>query len=183
MEYFTINANSIYYTLGIIGILYGFYKFAKNAVTNTSWYTLIRLIKETPENIVEIKKGQTEIFKEIKLQGKLVNSILDTLELAQIICDSNGECIKVNSKWISLTGLSQEEAHGNNWLISVHPEDRQEVQKKWYNMIAYNTPFEETFRYQHRINEIITKVKCTAIDVDDESGSRIYILGLSRILE
>lgn len=183
MENILTNANHLYYVLAIIAILYGFYKFTKNAITNAGWYTLIRLIKETPENIVEIKKGQTEIFKEIKLQGKLVNSILDTLELAQIVCDSHGECIKVNSKWISLTGLSQDEAHGNNWLISVHPEDRQEIQKKWYNMITYSTPFEETFRYQHRITEIITKVKCTAIDVEDESGSRVYILGLSRVLE
>lgn len=183
MEILIQNANHLYYVLGIIGVLYTFYKFISKNIRHSNWYTLIRLIKETPENIVEIKKGQTEIFKEIKLQGKLVNSILDTLELAQIICNTKGECIKVNSKWISLTGLSQEDAHGNNWLISVHPEDRQSVQKKWHNMIAYNTPFEEIFRYQHRITEVITKVKCTAIDVEDEAGNRVYILGLSRVLE
>lgn len=175
--------NQIYYILAIIGFLYAFYTFISKRIKNSDWFNLIRLIKETPENIVEIKNGQTEIFKEIKLQGKLVNCILDTLELAQIVCDTNGECIKVNSKWISLTGLSQEDAHGHNWLISVHPEDRQSVQKKWHNMIAYNTPFEEVFRYQHRITEIISTVKCTAIDVEDESGKRVFILGLSRVLE
>lgn len=183
MENFLNNVNHWYYVLTIIGTFYAFYKFISKRIVNSCWYSLISLIKETPENIVQIKKGQTEIFKEIKLQGKLVNSILDTLELAQIVCNTNGECIKVNSKWISLTGLSQEDAHGNNWLISVHAEDRQEVQKKWHNMISYNTPFEEVFRYQHRLTEIITKVKCTAIDVEDENGKRIFILGLSRVLE
>lgn len=176
------NINTVYYTLAVLGTLYGFLRFIKKIILKTEFYTLLRLIKETPELIVEIKKGQSEIFKEIKLQGKVVNAILDTLELAQFICDSEGKCIKVNPKWTSLTGLSEGEAHGHNWLLSVHIDDRQSVQKKWHNMIAYNTPFEEIFRYQHRVTEVITKVKCTATDVEDENGKRIFVLGLSRVL-
>jgi PAS domain S-box-containing protein len=176
------NINTIYYILTTIGIIYGFIRFIKNVILKTDSYNLLRLIKETPELIVEIKQGQNQIYKEIKLHGKIVNAILDTLELAQFICDSEGKCIKVNPKWTSLTGLSESEAHGHNWLLSVHIEDRQSVQKKWHNMIAYNTPFEEIFRYQHRITEVITKVKCTATDVEDENGKRIFILGLSRVL-
>lgn len=180
--FFTKNTNTIYYLLAIIGVLYSFYKFAKKTFLKSDTYNVFRLIKETPQLVVDIKDGQKEIIREIKLQGKVVNSILDTLELAQFVCDYDGKCIKVNSKWISLTGLSEEEAHGHNWLLSVHIEDRQEVQKMWHNMIAYNTPFEQIFRYQHRVTDIITKVKCTATDVLDENDQRIYILGLSRVL-
>ena len=181
-EILSNNINVIYYTLTTIGILYGCYKFLKNFILKTGWYNLLRLIKETPENIVEIKKYQTQIYNDIKLQSKVVNSILDTLELAQFICDPEGKCIKVNSKWISITGLSEDEAYGHNWLLSVHIDDRQEVQKKWHNMVTYNTPFEEIFRYQHRVTGVITKVKCTATDVNDDDGDRIFILGLSRVL-
>jgi PAS domain S-box-containing protein len=176
------NINTVYYTLMVLGIIYGFFRFIKKIVVKTDSYNLLRLIKETPELIVDIKQGQSQIYKEIKLQGKVVNAILDTLELAQFICDSEGKCIKVNPKWTSLTGLSEGEAHGHNWLLSVHIEDRQGVQKKWHNMITYNTPFEEIFRYQHRVTEVITKVKCTATDVEDENGKRIFVLGLSRVL-
>lgn len=176
------NITTIYYTIAVIGGIYGFYKFIKRVILKTDLYNLLRLIKETPENIVEIKKYQTEIFNDIKLQGKIVNAILETLELAQFICDSEGKCIKVNSKWISITGLSEDEAHGHNWLLSIHIDDRQSVQKKWHNMVAYDTPFEEIFRYQHRVTGVITKVKCTATDVQDEGGKRVFILGLSRIL-
>jgi PAS domain S-box-containing protein len=176
------NINTIYYTLAVVGVFYGFYKFVTKTFKKTDFYNLISLLNETPKMIVEIKEGQKDIFNEIKLQGKVVNTILDTLELAQFVCDPDGKCIKVNSKWISLTGLSEEEAHGHNWLLSVHIEDRQEVQKKWHNMIAYNTPFEEIFRYQHRVTNIITNVKCTATDVTDENDNRIFILGLSRVL-
>jgi PAS domain S-box-containing protein len=176
------NLNSIYYILTIIASLYAFYRFTLKFFKKTDTYNIVRLIKETPELVVKIKDLQKEIYKELKLQGKLVTSILDTLELAQFVCDSEGKCIKVNSKWTSLTGLSEDEAAGHHWLLSVHIDDRQHIQKKWHNMLAYNTPFEEIFRYQHRVTESISKVKCTAIDVDDEDGKRIFILGLSRVL-
>lgn len=181
-EFLESHLGTVYTFLAIIGILYGFYRFVTKTIKKTDFYNLISLLNETPKMIVEIKEGQKEIYSEIKLQGKVVNTILDTLELAQFVCDPDGKCIKVNSKWISLTGLSEEEAHGHNWLLSVHIEDRQEVQKKWHNMIAYNTPFEEIFRYQHRVTNIITNVKCTATDVTDENDNRIFILGLSRVL-
>lgn len=176
------NTNWVYYTLAIIGVIYTFIGFIKYRVKKADWFNLIKLITEVPSTIIEIKEGQKEIFNEIKLHGKVVNAILDTLELAQFICDFEGKCIKVNSKWISLTGLSEEEALGHNWLLSVHISDRQEVQKKWHNMIVDNTPFEEIFRYQHRVTNIITEVKCTATDVRDENGQRIFILGLSRVV-
>ena len=176
------NLTIVYYIITIVASLYAFYRFFSKFFKKTEAYNVIRLIKETPELVVKIKDLQKDIYNEIKLHGKLVNSILDTLELAQFICDSEGKCIKVNSKWISLTGLSEEEASGHHWLLSVHLDDRQNIQKKWYNMINYNTPFEEIFRYQHRVTGVITKVKCTATDVDDEEGNRIFILGLSRVL-
>lgn len=181
-QFLNENINIIYYTLTVLGILYGGFRFITKLIVKTDSYNLLRLLKETPELIVDIKKGQAEIYKEIKLHGKVVNAILDTLELAQFICDSEGKCIKVNPKWTSLTGLSEGDAHGHNWLLSVHIDDRQVVQKTWYNMITFNTPFEEIFRYQHRVTEVITKVKCTATDVEDENGKRIFVLGLSRVL-
>lgn len=181
-EFLKQNINWIYYTLTMFGIFYTFFRFIRYNIRKANWFNLLKLITDVPATIIEIKEGQKHIYNEIKLQGKLVNSILDTLELAQFICDSEGKCIKVNPKWTSLTGLSEGEAHGHNWLLSVHIEDRQSVQKKWYNMITHNTPFEEIFRYQHRVTEVITKVKCTATDVEDEDGKRIFVLGLSRVL-
>lgn len=176
------NMSWVYYTLLSIGTVYTFFVFIKNKITSTQLYNLLKLITEVPKNITEISEGQKKIFSEIKLQSKIINSILETLELAQFLCDSEGKCVKVNSKWISLTGLSEEEAQGHNWLISVHYEDRDRIQLKWTDMIENNTPFEEVFRYEHRVTKVITKVKCTALDVLDENDQRLFIIGLSRVL-
>lgn len=176
------NYEFVYYVLTIVGLVYGFYKFIKQQAKKSDWFNLLKLITEVPASISEIKKGQEQIALELKLQNKFINSILETLELAQFLCDADGKCIKVNSKWISITGLSEEEAKGHHWLLSIHFEDRDKVQQKWYHMIHDNTPFEEVFRYQHRVTRAITKVKCTANDVMDENGKRIFIIGLSRII-
>ena len=40
---------------------------------------------------------------------------------------SDGETIYVNPRWSELSGLSQDEASGNNWIDAVHPEDRKKV--------------------------------------------------------
>ena len=169
--------------LSIIGILITCFLFIKTKVKRSRFNTLLTLITEVPASIKNIESHQKLLYSEIKLQGKVVSAILDTLDLAHFISDAQGQCIKVNSKWISITGLPEADALGHNWLLSVHPDDRHNVQVKWQEMVDENTPFEEVFRYQNRVTSVITKVKCHATDVVDESNNRIFILGFSRILE
>jgi len=176
------NPESFYWFLSIIGLLYTSIRVIWSQLKKSKLPNLLKLITEVPETIVSIKEDQKNIYSEIKLQGKVINAILDTLELAQFLCDHEGKCIKVNSKWISLTGLSEEDALGHNWLLSVHSSDRDRVHEKWIDMVENKSPFEETFRYQHRVTGLITKVKCNATDVIDENNNRIFILGLSRAL-
>ena len=187
METFTqklhYNINSVYYLLSIIAILYTSVNFFSNRIKKTSLFNVIKLITEVPEKINQIQSTQHTIYTEIKLQHKIINAILDNLEIAQFLCNFEGKCIKVNAKWVSLTGLTESEALGHNWLLSVHPEDREDIQEKWNNMIQNNSPFEEVFRYQNRVNQVVTKVKCTATDILDENNTRVFILGLSKVID
>lgn len=177
------NMNNVYYLLSTLAILYTGLNIFRNKFKKTSVFSCIKLITEVPEKINQIQNTQHTIYSEIKLQHKIINAILDNLEIAQFLCNSEGKCIKVNAKWVSLTGLTESEALGHNWLLSVHCDDREDVQEKWNNMIINNTPFEEVFRYQNRVNQIITKVKCTATDIIDENGFRVFILGLSKVVD
>jgi len=136
-----------------------------------------------PEKLDHIKNLQSDMYCQIQLQNKISNCILDNIDIAQMICDSEGRCIKVNSKWTSMTGLGESECLGHNWLLAIStPEEREYIKNKWNDMIENNTPFEETFSYQNRISNQTTKVKCTASDILDEKKSRIYILALSKIV-
>lgn len=40
------------------------------------------------------------------------------------LCGRQGDIRYVNRMWCEITGLAVEQAHGRNWLMGVHPEDR-----------------------------------------------------------
>jgi len=181
-NFLTENVQNFYYFLSVVAILYTAYSLLIKRIKNSFFSTSIQLISQVPEKITNIKEVQSSMYSQMQLQYKIVNSILESLEIGQFVCDSNGDCIRVNGKWVSLTGLTESEALGHNWLLSVHPSDREFVQEKWINLIEHNTPFEEIFRYQHRISKDITKVKCTATDIFDDNNKRVFILGLSKVL-
>lgn len=175
-------ATWVYYALSALGMLWAAYRVIKRLIKQSDASILISLIKEVPASIKNIERSQSMLYSEVQMQSKIIAAVLDTLELAHFLCDSNGKCIKVNSKWITLTGLPERDALGHNWLLAIHPEDRERVQDKWQEMLEKCTPFEEVFRYQHRITEEITTVKCHATDVVDDAGNRVFILGFSRVL-
>lgn len=181
LEYIKANGSWVYYALTVAGILITIYRYAKKLLCQSTLNVYMSLIKEVPQSIKNIERNQTLLYSEIQIQSKTISSILDTLELAHFLCDSTGNCIKVNSKWITLTGLPERDALGHNWLLAIHPEDRERVQEKWQDMVENYNPFEEVFRYQHRITQQITSVKCHATDVHDENGKRVFILGFSRV--
>lgn len=176
------NVSWVYYGLMVVGVGIAIYRFIITQIRQSKLNLFVSLITEVPATIKSIEAHQKLMYSEIKLQGKIVSAILDTLDLAHFLCDTDGKCIKVNSKWIAITGLPESDALGHNWLLSVHIEDREHVQEKWQAMVDHNSPFEEIFRYQNRITQTITTVKCHATDVLDEQGARVYILGFSRVL-
>lgn len=175
------NVSWVYYALTVAGIMYTIARYIKKLLGGSSMNLYMTLIKEVPQTIKNIERNQTLLYSEIQVQSKTIAAVLDTLELAHFLCDSAGKCIKVNSKWITLTGLPERDALGHNWLLAIHPDDRERVQEKWQDMVESFNPFEEVFRYQHRITQQITTVKCHATDVQDENGQRVFILGFSRV--
>lgn len=182
INFFRDNASWIYYVLAILGIKITLYKLILSKIKESKLNLFISLITEVPASIKNIEKNQSLMYSEIKLQGKVVSAILDTLDLAHFLCNPEGLCIKVNSKWVAITGMPESDALGHNWILSIHPDDRDRVQHKWHEMVEINTPFEEVFRYQNRVTSVITQVKCHATDVLDETGARIFVLGFSRVL-
>lgn len=176
------NASVVYYLLATVIAIFTLYRQVKKGIARTQLKDYLSLISEVPASIKNIERNQNLLYSEVQLQSKIIAAVLDTLELAHFLCDSTGKCIKVNSKWITLTGLPEREALGHNWLLSIHPDDREHVQEKWQEMIENYTPFEEVFRYQHRLTGKVTKVKCHATDVMDDMGRRVFILGFSRVV-
>ncbi|OUL28007.1 histidine kinase [Nostoc sp. RF31YmG] len=62
------------------------------------------------------------------------------------IADANG-LPKEFSSWINLTGQSEEEIKGWNWLDAIHPEDRQFTERLWNQALAEAS----LYNLEHRV--------------------------------
>jgi PAS domain S-box-containing protein len=73
--------------------------------------------------------------------------------LPQIVwtCDAHGRLEWVNDRWLELTGLSREESlHDKGALVAVHPDDRDEVQRRFGEALATSTAAEMEYRIRNR---------------------------------
>ena len=71
---------------------------------------------------------------------------------AQIIWVSapDGEMLEDSAEWRWITGQTVEEFLGNGWLDSIHPEDRERVERDWRDCLTTGRIFDERFRMRTR---------------------------------
>lgn len=122
--------------------------------------------------------------KELRIASKTVDVLVDTQFLAIYRCDELGNCFAVNRTWQEWTGLNEDEANGKGWLLAVHPDDRERVKLSFYGSVRDGSPFSERFRYWNGRTGETRLVQSRTHDVkEDESGVRIAIIGISRLIE
>lgn len=56
--------------------------------------------------------------------------------------DANGEVNFINQRWCDYTGMSQEQARGQGWTASLHPDDAGGLQQYWVALMQAGTPGE-----------------------------------------
>ncbi|MBE9043837.1 PAS domain S-box protein [Pleurocapsales cyanobacterium LEGE 10410] len=62
--------------------------------------------------------------------------------------DESGNCLFVNPRWRSLTGLSLAEAKGQGWMSALHPDDRDRVFTEWERATQEHREFALEYRFQ-----------------------------------
>jgi PAS domain S-box-containing protein len=67
---------------------------------------------------------------------------------AQVIwvASPNGEMLEDSPEWRWITGQTEEEFRGGGWLDSIHPEDRERVERDWRECLRTGRLFDDRFR-------------------------------------
>jgi len=90
--------------------------------------------------------------------------------------DKTGNCVFVNKKWCELTGLSAEEAMGDGWKKSIHPDDIKNVMEHWNDTMKKHTSFKLSYRFL-RPDKSTVKVEGKAIREECLDNKLIGYLG------
>ena len=71
---------------------------------------------------------------------------------AQIVwvASPDGEMLEDSAEWRWITGQTVEEFLGNGWLDSIHPEDRERVERDWRESLRTGRIFDDRFRMRAR---------------------------------
>jgi formate hydrogenlyase transcriptional activator len=99
--------------------------------TNTD----IEALKQTEGKLKEALKTSRESEEQLK-------EILDTIPTAAWYCLPDGSNQYVSQRWLAYTGLSAEEARGDGWKATIHPEDLDQAMRRASAILASGEPGE-----------------------------------------
>ncbi|WP_372775033.1 PAS domain S-box protein [Mangrovibacterium sp.] len=115
--------------------------------------------------VVLVFKDQTD---ERRLKNKLIeserlfHSLTDKSPVGIFRTDKNGQTTYVNPRWCEISGLSFEQAMGDKWLDSVHPDDRKRVTENWQKDVSINQQSKTEYRFL-KANGAVTYIMGVAV--------------------
>lgn len=121
-------------------------------------------------------KERKQAEAKLRESEQLYESLTQAVPVGIFRTNAVGSCIYVNQQWCEIAGLTPEEASGEGWQQSIHPEDRDLVTTEWENSVLENRPFHLEYRFQ-RPDGMVIWVYGQGIAERDSNGQLISYVG------
>ena len=102
--------------------------------------------------VEDVARRAALVIQNVRLSESLQRESIDRLEqfrriadlspLLQCTVDPDGSVDWFNQQWCDYTGQRLDEAVGDGWLATIHPEDRPTVLERWHRSLASGEPYE-----------------------------------------
>src|SRR5215475_5300725 len=121
-------------------------------------------------------------FEDIKQSEPRLRKIIDKIP-ALVWCGlPDGSLEFFNQRWREYTSLSQEEAHGWGWKVTIHPDDLEMFEDAWFKFVASGEPGEVEARLRRADGEYRWFL-CRAEPMRDEQGNIVKWYGTHTDIE
>jgi PAS domain S-box-containing protein len=90
--------------------------------------------------------------------------------------DVQGNNTYVSRRWSEITGIPQDEAMGDGWSATIHPDDREMVRRGWYEAAPASDSYESEFRFAHPGGRTVW-VLCISRPVRQGDGATVGWIG------
>jgi two-component system CheB/CheR fusion protein len=108
--------------------------------------------RETDDTISGVTIIAIEVTPEAEFNKKMKASEENFRQLAELLpqkisqADATGNVFFYNQNWLSYSGLSIEELKGDGWTKIIHPDDEDEITKRWQHSVKTGSNFEMEIR-------------------------------------
>jgi PAS domain S-box-containing protein len=103
---------------------------------------------------------------------------MELLPVGVFRTDTDGFCQYANRKWLSMTGLTFEQAKGKGWMNILHPEDHEHVLESIDNELVKTGVWNREFRFITPRKAIVW-VQGMACELLDDAGGRVGFIGVA----
>lgn len=74
----------------------------------------------------------------------------DSAPVIIYVNDPAGYCQYLNKQWVAFTGQSLEEGQGKGWQEMIHPDDRPQMSKAYFQAFGNKEPFQTEYRLKNK---------------------------------
>ncbi|MCW8808361.1 MAG: PAS domain S-box protein, partial [Rhodanobacter sp.] len=133
-------------------------------------------LTETGRRLADMQAEQLHTQAALVDQEQHLATLIATSPVGVFETDTKGECSFVNPRWVEITGLSADQAHGDGWISSLHPEDRDEVLARWISAASAGSSLALEYRYR-RADGSVTWVLGQTSPIQSRSGELLGHIG------
>ena len=85
--------------------------------------------------------------------------------------NKKGQCIWSNKMMQIWTGRSNQQLSGQGWILTIHENERQKVQKEWYHAIQQQRPVQNDYNIFNPTTNQKIHVYCRGHIIKDNKGN------------
>ena len=109
-------------------------------------------------------------IQQLRREEKHLRDVVETIPAMVFSSQRDGSAEFVNRPWLYYSGLSEKDALGSRWQLTIHPDDLDEHLTKWRASLETGAPFENESR-QRDANGEYRWFLVRAVPLRDEHGN------------
>jgi len=106
-----------------------------------------------------------------------IHALIDAIPQLVWTGQPDGYVDYTNRRWRDYTGMTTEQAQGDGWLQSIHPDDRPRIQARWQNAVQTGRPYEVEQRLRHGTTGAYRWFLVKAVPFTDAQGTILKYIG------
>lgn len=104
---------------------------------------------------VELERSLDERTRELLVSKTHYSTLAEISPVGIFRARNDGDCFYVNKRWLEISGVTLEKAHGNGWIENMFPEDKERVSREWEQAVKKRCPFKSEFRFRRDNGKIV----------------------------